>query len=43
MGKQNYFAYGSNLNEDDLRAWCAKRGRQYPLGGKLAVGYLPDS
>jgi gamma-glutamylcyclotransferase (GGCT)/AIG2-like uncharacterized protein YtfP len=43
VNRQKYFAYGSNLNEDDLKSWCAGCNRQYPLGEKVAVGYLPDA
>lgn len=38
-----YFAYGSNLNEEDLRKWCTRKNRSYPLGGILSVGYMPDA
>lgn len=37
-----YFAYGSNLNAADLRAWCATGGIAYPLGPKIANAWLPD-
>jgi gamma-glutamylcyclotransferase (GGCT)/AIG2-like uncharacterized protein YtfP len=37
-----YFAYGSNLNAEDLRAWCATHGVAYPLGPKIANAWLPD-
>lgn len=37
-----YFAYGSNLNEADLRQWCQQTGRPYPLGEKYANAWLPD-
>ncbi|MDD5170301.1 MAG: gamma-glutamylcyclotransferase [Syntrophales bacterium] len=38
-----YFAYGPNLNADDLNGWCRKRGYDYPLGEKVANAYLPDT
>lgn len=38
-----YFAYGSNLNADDLRGWCErKRLRGTPLGRCRGVARLPD-
>lgn len=37
-----YFAYGSNLNEADLRQWCEQAGRPYPLSEPIASAYLPD-
>jgi len=37
-----YFAYGSNLNESDLRQWCQVHDHGYPLGPSLAPAYLPD-
>jgi len=37
-----YFAYGSNLNESDLRAWCRDQGRLYPLLETFANAWLPD-
>ncbi len=42
-GELLYFAYGSNLNEDSLKAWCAARNHIYPLGEKVANAYLPDT
>lgn len=41
--RQHYFAYGSNLNTDDLKRWCERRGKPFPLGRKVAVGHLPDT
>ncbi|MCX7635947.1 MAG: gamma-glutamylcyclotransferase, partial [Syntrophales bacterium] len=38
-----YFAYGQNLNSEDLTAWCRRRGYPYPLGEKVANAYLPDT
>lgn len=38
-----YFAYGSNLNEEDLQKWCSRSRRPYPLGRKVVSGFLPDS
>ncbi len=38
-----YFAYGSNLNEEDLQDWCSRNHRPYPLGRKVVAGFLPDS
>lgn len=38
-----YFAYGSNLNEADLTAWCRSQDRDYPLGEKVGNAYLPDT
>jgi gamma-glutamylcyclotransferase (GGCT)/AIG2-like uncharacterized protein YtfP len=37
-----YFAYGSNLNHDDLRAWCARQRLPYPLGDLVGRAWLPD-
>jgi len=37
-----YFAYGSNLNEEELRAWCRDRGFEYPFVKALSRAYLPD-
>lgn len=41
--KKLYFAYGSNLNESDFRAWCRQQGKPYPLGEKVSNAYLPDT
>jgi gamma-glutamylcyclotransferase (GGCT)/AIG2-like uncharacterized protein YtfP len=38
-----YFAYGSNLNEADLRRWCRENSEPYPLGPPVARAYLPDT
>jgi gamma-glutamylcyclotransferase (GGCT)/AIG2-like uncharacterized protein YtfP len=40
--KKLYFAYGSNLNKEDLQDWCLKEGRPYPLGEKIGNAYLAD-
>ncbi|GHU05233.1 hypothetical protein FACS1894205_4840 [Alphaproteobacteria bacterium] len=37
-----YFAYGSNLNADDLSRWCEKNDRPYPLGTVVGRAWLPD-
>ncbi|MCA9284375.1 MAG: gamma-glutamylcyclotransferase [Phycisphaerales bacterium] len=37
-----YAAYGSNLDEADLRAWCAERGKRYPLGAWRGGGFIAD-
>ncbi|WP_051261211.1 gamma-glutamylcyclotransferase [Desulfovibrio inopinatus] len=37
-----YFAYGSNLDETDLRAWCGRNGVEYPLGKSHGRAWLPD-
>lgn len=39
---ERYFAYGSNLNLDDLEKWCQRIGRPFALTGKAAAAYLPD-
>lgn len=36
-----YFAYGSNLNTHDFKAWCRENGFEYPLS-KFANAYIPD-
>jgi gamma-glutamylcyclotransferase (GGCT)/AIG2-like uncharacterized protein YtfP len=40
----HYFAYGSNLNETDLRDWCARHDPPlpYPLGETIGRAWLPD-
>lgn len=38
-----YFAYGPNLNADDLRQWCQGHNHPYPLGERVADAYLPDT
>lgn len=43
MKSQLYFAYGSNLDADDLRIYCERHG--YPtdlLTRRVGVGVLPD-
>lgn len=43
MTTQYYFAYGSNLDADDLRGYCERHG--YPpdlLARRVGVGVLPD-
>ncbi len=37
-----YFAYGSNLNMDDLRSWCRRNGVEYPFYEPLGRAFLPD-
>lgn len=37
-----YFGYGSNLNGVELRAWCRKKGEEWPLGCQVGRGRLPD-
>ena len=37
-----YFAYGSNLNASDLKAWCARQRLSYPLGAAIGRAWLPD-
>lgn len=37
-----YFAYGSNLNPDDLRAWCQRNGRPEPALTWIGPAYLPE-
>ena len=37
-----YFAYGSNLNASDLKAWCARQRLPYPLGAVIGRAWLPD-
>lgn len=37
-----YFAYGSNLNLNDLEKWCQRIGRPFALTGKAAAAFLPD-
>ena len=37
-----YFAYGSNLNEADLRSWCDEERCRYPLAGVVTRAFLPD-
>lgn len=37
-----YFGYGSNLNLDDLAAWCAKEGVATPALRALSRAWLPD-
>lgn len=40
--EQLYFAYGSNLNEDDLRKWCRREMHEYPLVKERGADFLPD-
>lgn len=44
MSANLYFAYGSNLNRDDWRRWCAARGAGHLADGLRPVGraVLPD-
>jgi gamma-glutamylcyclotransferase (GGCT)/AIG2-like uncharacterized protein YtfP len=37
-----YFAYGSNLNAADLKAWCTRQRLPYPLGDIVGRAWLPD-
>jgi hypothetical protein len=37
-----YFAYGSNHNAVDLKAWCARQRLPYPLGDVVGRAWLPD-
>lgn len=37
-----YFAYGSNLNLNDLEKWCQRIGRPFALSGKATAALLPD-
>ena len=38
-----YFAYGSNLDLDDLKKWCRKSDETFPLDETSGVqGILPD-
>lgn len=43
MSQDLYFAYGSNLNEADLRRWCDENEHGYPFIGKVTDAFLPDS
>jgi len=42
MADDLYFAYGSNLNEEDLRDWCNREGHGYPFIGEVTDAFLPD-
>jgi gamma-glutamylcyclotransferase (GGCT)/AIG2-like uncharacterized protein YtfP len=42
MSNNLYFAYGSNLNQDDFRAWCRERGCQQDLLHFKGKAHLPD-
>jgi gamma-glutamylcyclotransferase (GGCT)/AIG2-like uncharacterized protein YtfP len=43
MNRNNlYFSYGSNLNPDDLKQWCSRHDRPFPLGAAIGKAYLPD-
>lgn len=37
-----YFAYGSNLNPEDLAEWCRFMNVDFPLGRRLGPAWLPD-
>jgi len=37
-----YFAYGSNLNGEDLEKWCRASDVNYPLGRSAGRAWLPD-
>jgi len=42
MSTQLYFAYGSNLNQEDFHAWCKRRNYPEGLLRFQSVAYLPD-
>lgn len=42
MKNSIYFAYGSNLNEKDLREWANRSGRDYPLEKIISRASLVD-
>jgi len=42
MSTQLYFAYGSNLNQEDFHAWCKRRNYPKGLLRFQSVAYLPD-
>jgi len=42
MSTQLYFAYGSNLNQQDFHAWCMRRNYPKGLLRFQSVAYLPD-
>ena len=42
QNKHHYFAYGSNLNLNELKTWCDKNGYEAPITRPLGRGYLPD-
>lgn len=37
-----YFAYGSNMDEDDLRKWCVKEERSFPEWKIVGVACLEN-
>ena len=37
-----YFAYGSNLNQEDLAEWCRGMNVDFPLGRRVGPAWLPD-
>lgn len=37
-----YFAYGSNMDEKDLRDWCEKKQRPFPEWQFLGVARLDN-
>lgn len=37
-----YFAYGSNMDENDLRNWCGKKGRSFPEWKMIGVACLEN-
>lgn len=42
LARFSYFAYGSNLSEVDLKAWCEAERCMYPFGGVVTRAFLPD-
>ena len=42
MTTHNYFAYGSNLNAQDLQRWCREENVPYRPLKRRCVAYLPD-
>ena len=37
-----YFAYGSNMDEDDLRTWCEKKSKPFPKWKLIGTACLKD-
>ena len=42
MNDEMYFAYGSNLNREDLARWCSGAGHRFPQGQSVTTACLPD-
>lgn len=42
MNNNLYFAYGSNLNEKDLKRWAKNKRRVYPFSKVIGKAYLSD-